>query len=248
MRDLETIVNIELQNVYNWLTANKLTLNIKKSNFVIFRPYQKRLAYQPKLCMFDNEKNKYVSLESKVYIKYLGVLIDQNLSWKYHIDSIVTKISKNVGLIAKLRHSVPRPILLNIYNSLIHPYLTYGLAAWGQACKTYLNKILILQKRALRLLYFADWHDHAIPLFLEANVLPITFLYYESVSALMHDINNDKAPVNMSNSFQKTPSIHSYNTRSSTSGKFYVKSSRLEIQNDSFSRLGVKLWNKICYF
>ena len=96
------------------MTANKLTLNIKKSNFVIFHPYQKRLVYQPKLCMFDNEKNKYVSLESKVYVKYLGVLIDQNLSWKYHIDSIVTKISKNVGLIAKLRHSVPRPILLNI--------------------------------------------------------------------------------------------------------------------------------------
>ena len=102
---------------------------------MFFRPYQKRLAYQPKLCMFDNEKSKYVSLESKVYIKYLGVLIDQNLSWKYHIDSIVTKISKNVGLIKKLRHSVPRPILLNIYNSLIQPYLTYGLAAWGQARK-----------------------------------------------------------------------------------------------------------------
>ena len=61
--------------------------------------------------MFDNEENKYVHLESKIYIdyiKYLGVLIDQNLSWKYHIDSIDnTKIiSKNVGLIAKLRHSV----------------------------------------------------------------------------------------------------------------------------------------------
>ena len=79
---LETIVNIELQNVYNGMTANKPNLNIKKSNFVIFRPDQKRLAYQPKYCMFDNEKNKYVSLESKVYIKYLGVLIDQNLSWK----------------------------------------------------------------------------------------------------------------------------------------------------------------------
>ena len=70
--------------------------------------------------MCDDERNKYVRLESQVYIKYLGVLIYQNLSWKYHIiyiyiDSIVTKISKNVGLIAKLRHSVPRPILLNIY-------------------------------------------------------------------------------------------------------------------------------------
>ena len=83
--------------------------------------------------MFDNEKDKYVRFESKVYIKYLGVLIDQNLSWKYHIDSVVTKISKNVGLIARLRHSVPQPIILNICNSLIHLYLTFGLAAWGQA-------------------------------------------------------------------------------------------------------------------
>ena len=75
------------------------------------------------ICMFDNEQNKYVDLESKVYIKYLGVLIDKNLSWKHHIDAIATKISKNVGLIAKLRYYVPRKILLNFYKSLIQPYL-----------------------------------------------------------------------------------------------------------------------------
>ena len=95
------------------------------------------------------------------------------------------------------------------------------------------------------MLYFADWRDLEIPLFLEANVLPTTFLYYESVSTLMHDINNDKSPANMSNLFQKTSNIHSYNTRSSTSGTFSVKRSRLEIQNNCFSRLGVKLWNEI---
>ena len=61
----------------------------------------------------------------------------------------------------------------------------------------------------------------------------------------MHDIKNDKAPANMLNLFQKTSNIHSYNTRSSSSGKFYVKNLRLEIQNNSFSRFGVKLWNKI---
>ena len=81
----------------------------------------------------------------------------------------LVKISKKAGLIAKLCHSVPRPILLNIYKSLVHPYLTYGLAAFGQACKTYLNKILILQKRALPLFFFTNWHKHAIPLFLEAT-------------------------------------------------------------------------------
>ena len=76
-------------------------------------------------------------------------------------------------------------------------------------------------------------------------MLLITFLYYESVSALVHNINNDKAPANMSNVFQKTSNIHSYNTRSSTSRTFYVKISRVEIQSNSFSRLRVKLWNEI---
>ena len=119
VKALETTINIELQKLYIWLTANKLTLKTKKSNFIVFHPYQRQLAYQPKICMFDNEQNKYVDLESKVYIKYLGVLINKNLSWKHHIDAIATKISKNVGLIAKLRHYVPRKILLNFYKSLI---------------------------------------------------------------------------------------------------------------------------------
>ena len=104
--------------------------------------------------MFELRTRKHMHATAAIrsiskYIKYLGDLIDQNLSLKYHIDSIVTKISKNVGLISHWqRHSVPRPILLNICKSLIHPYrLTYGLAAWGQACKTCLNKILVLKKR-----------------------------------------------------------------------------------------------------
>ena len=109
----------------------------------------------------------------------------------------------------------------------------------------YLNKILILQKRALRLLFFADVRDHAIPPFLEANVLPITFLYHECVASLMYDINSNNAPINMLHLFKETSSIHSYNTRSSTSGNLNVQNSRLEMQRRSFSRLGVRLWNEI---
>jgi hypothetical protein len=245
MKALESTVNIELRNLYDWLTASKLTLNIKKSNFVIFHSYQKRLAYQPKIRIFDNERNKYVNLECKEYIKYLGILIDKNLSWKHHINFIATKISKSVGLITKLHHFLPRSILINIYQSLIYPYLTYGIAAWGQACKTHLDKILILQKRVIRMMFFADKCEHAVPLFLDAHILPVTLLYYETISSLMHDINNGKAPQNILNLFEKSSTIHLHSTRSHTSEKFYVKSSRLNTQKYSFSRLGVKLWNEI---
>ena len=90
-------------------------------------------------------------------------------------------MSKTVGLLAKLRHFVPRQILLKIYQSLIYPYITYGLAAWSQAAKTHLKKIILLQKRALRIINFSDRRDHALPLFIDANVLPLNFLYYQTI-------------------------------------------------------------------
>ena len=220
-------------------------MNIKKSNYVIFRPHQKKLNYQPQIYIFDNENNKKVSLERKIFIKYLGLLIDENLSWKTHINSVATKISKTIGLIARLRHIVPTCTLLNIYQSLIVPYITYGLISWGNACKTFLDQILVLQKRALRLIYFAETNDHAIPFFVKAKILPVQFLYYESVCNLMLDINRNTAPRNILNLFSRISSVHSYKTRSSTSDHFYTKESRINATRNAFSRVGVKIWNGI---
>ena len=113
-------------------------------------------------------------------------------------------------MIAKLRHFVPSSVLTNIYKSLILPYLTYGLVAWGNASKNYLNKIVVLQKRVLRLIYFVDRKERAIPLFVNAKILPITFLYYEAVCKLMFDVNNDSAPSNITPHFLRElqTSIH----------------------------------------
>ena len=99
--------NTELSKIYDWLVANKLSLNIKKSNFVIFRPRQKILNYQVNLKVFGHHTNGYISLEHKKFIKYLGVLIDENLSWSYHIAHVASKISKSIDIISRIRHFVP---------------------------------------------------------------------------------------------------------------------------------------------
>ena len=127
----ETTVNAELSNVYDWLIANKLSLNIKKSNFVIFRPRQKKLNYEVNLKVIDSQTNTYISLERKNYVKYLGVLIDETLSWKYHIIHLASKISKTIGIIARLRYFVPLATLHHLYISLIQPYPLYGIVVWG---------------------------------------------------------------------------------------------------------------------
>ena len=204
LKELESLVNRELGNVNEWLKANKLSLNIKKSNFVIFRPRQKNMPFIPRFTIFDPVTNTYANLEMKDYVKYLGLMIDSNLSWKYHIESICDKISKSIGIIAKIRHYVPRRVLLSVYNSLIVPYLTYGVCAWGNCALTFQRKIVNLQKRALRLIYFSKSKEHAVPFFLKSNCLPLPCLFFRDCSYLMYDVNRQTAPVSILNQFVKT--------------------------------------------
>ena len=95
-------------------------------------------------------------------------------------------------------------------------------------------------------MYFAKKNEHTIPVFINAKLLALNVLYYRTLSELMHDVSTaSDAPINIRNLFTKTSSVHSYNTRSSTSDNFYIKASRLEIQKNAFSRIGAKLWNQI---
>ena len=94
-------------------------------------------------------------------------------------------------------------------------------------------------------MYFAKKNEHTVPLFINANLLPLNFLYYKTLSELMYDVRNASAPLNVCDLFTHTSSIHSYNTRSSTSNNIYIKRSRLEIRKNAFSRIGAKLLNEI---
>jgi hypothetical protein len=122
---LETDLNNQLYNVNEWLCANKLSLNIEKSNFVIFHPPQKKISYPINLKI----NNKI--LEEKTSIKYLGVIIDSHLNWKDHVHELSKKISRSVGILLKLRYSVPIKILVQLYYSIIYPFLSYGALIWG---------------------------------------------------------------------------------------------------------------------
>ena len=121
-------------------------------------------------------------------------MIDNHLSWKHHINYVALKISRNIGILSKLRHFVLLKTLFGIYNSLILPYLSYGLVAWGQAAKPHLEKLLRFQKRAVRLINFAPFCCHAIPYFLHSNIMPITMLCFKLSSMLMFDVYNNTAP------------------------------------------------------
>ena len=123
--------------------------------------------------------NSHKPLKMKEYVKYLGVYIDADLSWKHHTEHISGKINKCVGVsYSKVTTfcSSSNSFILSIFQSLISPYLTYGICAWGQDDKVHTNKLLILQKKALRLMFFAKPTDHAILFFQQTRSLSLTFL------------------------------------------------------------------------
>ena len=90
-------------------------------------------------------------------------------------------------------------------------YVTVKLCGPIQASKTYLNKLFILQKRTLRFIYFSDRRDHAIPLFLNAHILPINFIQYKLLAETMHDVSNGLVPSNLKDLFVPTAKMQPTN-------------------------------------
>ena len=113
---------------------------------MIFHPRQMKINVNFPLVM----ENTIV--KQAVETKFLGIIIDQRLSWKSHLSFASKKISKTVGIIAKARYYLSSKLLLTLYFSLVYPYLTYRNVAWSSTYCSNLNCIHLLQKRNVRLI------------------------------------------------------------------------------------------------
>ena len=125
--ELLSIINSELEYVSDWLKVSKLTLNVKKKKIMLF---SNSISNLPGNVTFNN-----TVLEKVDTIKFLGLTIDENLSWKIHINNISKTISRNIGIIYKLKSYFPHSTLLMLYSTMILPYLNYGILAWGNSNK-----------------------------------------------------------------------------------------------------------------
>ena len=149
IQTLQLLVNQEINKVDEWLKNNKLTLNYKKSNYMIIG------SNHSKTNKFQLESN-HNTISQTNNVKYLGVFLDNQLSWQPHIDQTIKKLSRACGMIFKLRYYVPLSTLKLIYYSMFHSVIQYSLLNWGRASKSQLHNIKILQNRFLRASLFHD--------------------------------------------------------------------------------------------
>lgn len=137
-------MNAELLQVTNWFAQNKLSLNISKTNYVLFKNIKKTIT--PPDLLLNNIKVKRVFTT-----KFLGVEIDHKLNWSYHIKSIENKLSSANFILRKIKHKLNTDTALKLYDTLILTHLSYCNIIWGNTYKKYLQNVIRLQKRALRL-------------------------------------------------------------------------------------------------
>jgi hypothetical protein len=244
---LQKLANEDLQAVEKWFQMNKLTLNIKKTHYLVFSHETRHSINQ----IFKIQINGK-SIMRKETIKHLGVIFHQHLRWQHHVNHILKKIVKYMMIFTFVRKVVNRDKLKMMYNSFIYPHLTYCISIWGNESQNQgaLNQLLIFQKKLVRIITFAPLQIgekvHAAPLLHELNILNIFELCKLNQACLAHSIIRKNTPT-IDMQMVYVCNVHSYTMKESRNKT--LRTSRI---NTSIGSRGIQYslehtWNNLPY-
>ena len=187
-------LNSELNNLSTWLAANRLSLNLSKTNFMVFEPRQKEQLFE-----FHVSINEQPIPRVSETI-FLSVFVDDNLSCNSHISLLASKLSKSVCIMRKSRFFLSTHSLRTLYNSMIPPYLYCCNLAWGGTYETNLQRIVILQKRALRIVNNSIYDANTGPIFKKLELLKFHDIHLFQLG-FMFSFKNSTLPSKFNNLF-----------------------------------------------
>lgn len=171
------------------------------------------------------------------------MIIDNKLNWKLHIAYVANKLARTLGVCYRNRNRLTSGALLSLYHSLFYPYLTYCVEVWGTTYKTNLNSIKILQKKFIRLICNANYHDHTNPLFVRLKLLKFDELAQLKTLLVMYHAKQNKLPLNIQSLFQFGNANCQYSTRQKHN--FRTQSFRTTSKQHCISITGPQFWSKL---
>ena len=239
LKRLTKLLKIQSKVFFDWLVLNKLTLNYKKTKYMIF---QRKGVSKQLLKKVDININKN-NIKQVATFKYLGVYLDNKLSWHEHIQNLQTKIAKFTGLVYKIRSFVPTKIIMMLYNSLVGSYLRYSISAWGSCSRYLLNTLQHAQNKAIRALLFLPYTSDVTSRFSELKILSVENIYEHEVAKLIHSVYYNYCPAAFSDFFEI--STHRYCTRLRQNSCFSLMKPKTEFGKKSLRFSGVKVWFKL---
>lgn len=204
LRDLEQDINCSLENVYEWLKANRLCLNEAKTKYMVFNRSHEKTQLNLKI---NNKKLEQVS-----NFGFLGLQIHETLDWSMHIEALSRKLSRILGIMYRLRKTVPKSALKTIYTSLFLPQISYQYLNWSYSPRA--DTILKLQKRAIRAIESAHYRAHTDPLFKKNGLLKLPDLVHRGKLRFAYHYLHSNLPARLQNfDIIRGADIHSYSTR-----------------------------------
>ena len=224
--DMVPILNTELDKIYHWTLANRLTINTNKTELLLFT--NKGVTSNDYQVILGGDRLEFVN-----HAKFLGVLLDDKLNFKLHVGHVVGKIAKHSGILFKIRDSLPRAARIRYYNSFILPYLTYNVHHWGNTNDDHLKPLVLTQKRIVRCIADADYLAHTTPIFRQLGILKLEDVYkYNTLIDTFLKLQDNEYTTN-----------HGVNTRFSMMAR--PKRHMLSRTQQSVSYSGPNLWNSL---
>ena len=227
-------VNNELSLVNNWFNVNKLSLNIDKTNFIVFKGSDTKINCK----LFING----ISVKRVFSTKFLGVVIDSKLNWKAQINSVSVKMSKSVSVLYKAGTILDKATLKCLYNSLVVPYMYYCSEVWGLAYKSTSNRICVLQRKAVRTVCKIGKNVDIGGYFKYLNTLPFLDIVKVKVCNMMYRAFNKQLCIGL----QTRIFINSVAKRNNR--LFKVVYCRTTLKSHCISIFGPKLFNSLPEF
>ena len=235
LKNALSIIEKEFLKVLDWLKANKLIINLSKTYLMVFtnkkRPQNVSLNVGGTLINETSET------------KFLGLILDNKLSWHAHIKHISSKMSKSIFILKYLKYIFPINVLKTLYHTLVFPYINYCNIIWGSACKTTLRPVTLLQKKCIRIINKSSYLEHTDPLFKKSRLLKINQVYQLNCVKFMHKCLNTNFFLTFKDKLQFNASVHRYNTRNSC--KLRQPFEKLNKCINSFFISGIKFWNDL---
>ena len=226
-------ISFDLNTLSDWFKANKLSLNVNKTNYMIFKNIKTP----------DNSKIIKIGteiIEQTSIAKFLGIFIDDQLNWKTHIDYVRNKLSSGLYALNISKHIISRQLLKCLYHTLIHPHLTYGLILWGSTYKKYLHKLEILQNKSIRSITNSKYNYSSGPIYKNLSILPLTGLYEFETVKFMYLNQRNELPLPLQTLFTTNANIHGHNTRHRHDP--HINTRRTETLSHSFIHKAPALW------
>jgi hypothetical protein len=201
-------------------------------------------------CTSYDNANYIIKVDDKIltsvkYTKYLGVLIDSELTWKDHIDHLYKNLLKFVGIFYRLRYTLNREVLKMIYFAFIHSQVLYGIEVYANTCKSNLNKLIVLNNKLLRVAQNCSIKTRLAALYNSYCILPVPLLHQYRLLLFVRKclFSIHLLPNIFRQYFMHNSSIHQYTTRSSSNLHLYRVKSSLGLRNTRFK--ASQLWNEL---